>query len=113
MLDWATSLGLVCLNDGRASTCIRPNGESIVDLTWASPLAADRVGNWKVLTNVESLSDHAYIEMTFRKPVHSGPEYPKKWPKIIVTFEIKIEFFHDVHYWKHLLSKFHTYQITL
>ncbi|EFN73574.1 hypothetical protein EAG_10462, partial [Camponotus floridanus] len=33
--EWAAALGLVLLNRGRVSTCVRPQEKSIVDLTWA------------------------------------------------------------------------------
>lgn len=61
--EWAGPLGLCCLNVGSDSTCIRAQGESIVDLTWASPSVARRVGKWKVHTKRETLSDHALISM--------------------------------------------------
>lgn len=32
ILDWMATMDLECLNEGRESTCIRPQGESIVDL---------------------------------------------------------------------------------
>lgn len=51
------------LNRGRVSTCVRWNGESIVDLMWASPSAARMVLNWEVAREMEHLSDHRYIRM--------------------------------------------------
>lgn len=59
--DWAAELGLVLLNEGNSSTCVAPRGESIVDLTWATPAAARLVKRWKVEEEVETLSDHLYI----------------------------------------------------
>ncbi|XP_046742525.1 uncharacterized protein LOC124409153 [Diprion similis] len=53
---WAASLGLCLLNDGATPTCVRPQGCSVVDTTWASPGLAARVTGWRVLTNVENLS---------------------------------------------------------
>jgi len=41
--EWAAQLGLVLLNRGSVSTCVRPQGESIVDLTWAAPSVAAKV----------------------------------------------------------------------
>ncbi|XP_011858527.1 PREDICTED: uncharacterized protein LOC105556065 [Vollenhovia emeryi] len=35
--EWAAAHGLVLVNEGRTSTCVRTQGESIVDLTWATP----------------------------------------------------------------------------
>ncbi|KAL0821003.1 hypothetical protein ABMA28_005652 [Loxostege sticticalis] len=61
VLEWATASGLVVLNVGRVPTCVRPQGESIVDLTFASPSLASRVSGWQVLAESESF---------FRPPEH-------------------------------------------
>lgn len=61
--EWAAELGLCIMNTGTRSTCVRPQGESIVDLTWADPSAACLIRDWRVVTDTESLSDHRYIEM--------------------------------------------------
>jgi len=61
---WAASLGLCCLNTGSTSTCVRPQGgESIIDLTWATPKAAARMTGWRVVTEVPTESNHRYIEV--------------------------------------------------
>jgi len=59
---WAASLGLHLLNVGSASTCMRPQGESVVDLTWATAPAAARVTGWRVVGELTD-TDHCYIEM--------------------------------------------------
>ena len=61
--EWAAELDLQLLNDGSGckNTCVRWQGESIVDLTWASPSAAQKVKQWRVATEMETLSDHRYI----------------------------------------------------
>lgn len=59
--EWLTSSGLVLANRGSASTCVRRQGESIVDLTFVSATIARRVNNWRVLEETETLSDHRYI----------------------------------------------------
>ncbi|XP_067204802.1 uncharacterized protein [Linepithema humile] len=61
LVDWAAALGLCVLNTGSRSTCVRTGGESIVDLTWASPSAARRVTSWWMDEDLESGSDHRYI----------------------------------------------------
>lgn len=58
--DWAAAAGLCCLNEGSESTCVKPQGESIVDLAWASPSAARKVESWRVLSNMESLRPCLY-----------------------------------------------------
>lgn len=35
--EWAEELGLILLNVGGGSTLVRSRGESVVDLTWATP----------------------------------------------------------------------------
>jgi len=57
--------GLVLLNTGHASTCVRPQGKSIVDITMASSSAAHKVNSWRVVDDLrgETLSDHRYLEV--------------------------------------------------
>ncbi|XP_011858651.1 PREDICTED: uncharacterized protein LOC105556181 [Vollenhovia emeryi] len=74
--DWAARLDLHLLNTGTTSTCVRPQGESIVDLTWASPAAAGMVKNWRVAEEYELLSDHLPIEYEFARPDQRGEERP-------------------------------------
>lgn len=59
--DWAIATGLSLLNRGSTNTCVRPQGESIVDLSFATPAVAQRVSDWRVLEGEETLSDHRYI----------------------------------------------------
>ncbi|XP_046976478.1 uncharacterized protein LOC124542591 [Vanessa cardui] len=59
--EWAVSLGLTPMNSGSESTCVRQQGELIVDVTFASIALARRVREWRVETEVETLSDHRYI----------------------------------------------------
>ncbi|XP_018360475.1 PREDICTED: uncharacterized protein LOC108759498 [Trachymyrmex cornetzi] len=61
--EWASAMGMCCLNRGHESTCVRINGESIVDVTFANPIASRRIVNWTV-SKRESKSDHRYIEIT-------------------------------------------------
>ncbi|XP_011173832.1 uncharacterized protein LOC105206000 [Solenopsis invicta] len=63
-LEWAAGLDLALLNRGRVSTFVGGRGESIVDLTWASPGALDRVSAWRVeAAPLGELTDHRLIEM--------------------------------------------------
>ncbi|EFN77128.1 hypothetical protein EAI_10688, partial [Harpegnathos saltator] len=60
--DWAAELGLVLMNTGSTCTCVRPGGgESVIDLTLASPSAARNFREWVVEEERESLSDHRYV----------------------------------------------------
>ncbi|KAG5319820.1 PO11 protein, partial [Pseudoatta argentina] len=63
-LLWAARHGLVLLNRGRASTFVGARGESIVDLTWATPAAAIRIKGWRVDASfLGEMSDHRLIRM--------------------------------------------------
>jgi len=62
--DWARTLGLEVINQGRESTCVRPQGESIIDVTFGSLWVKNSMTSWRVL-DLESLSDHLHIEMEF------------------------------------------------
>jgi endonuclease/exonuclease/phosphatase family metal-dependent hydrolase len=59
--EWAVSTGVVLLNKGSIDTCVRHQGGSIVDLSFASPTLARRICDWRVVEDVETLSDHRYI----------------------------------------------------
>lgn len=59
--EWAAACDLRLLNSGKTATCIRTQGTSIIDLTWASPKATNFIKNWKVREEMESGSDHNYI----------------------------------------------------
>ena len=63
--EWAAELNLQLINEGTYSTCVRWQGESIVDLTWASLAAARKIRSWKVVLDAETLSDHRYIIIRF------------------------------------------------
>ncbi|XP_011858731.1 PREDICTED: uncharacterized protein LOC105556255 [Vollenhovia emeryi] len=80
---WADRLGLHLMNTGTTSTCVRPQGESIVDITWISPAATRIVTAWRVAEDIVLLSDHLPLEMEIRlAPVGGvGPEdgRPLRW----------------------------------
>jgi len=61
--EWAVSMGLILQNRGPTSTCVRPQGESTIDLIWAAPPIARRVTNCYVVTGVYSDSDHLYVQL--------------------------------------------------
>lgn len=63
IIDWLAAQDLRVLNQGSISTCVRWQGESIVDITVGSPVIARRLINWRVADEIDSLSDHQYIIM--------------------------------------------------
>lgn len=80
--EWAAELDLVLLNKGSTATCVRTQGESIIDLTWASPSAARMVKSWKVMTDMEHLSDHRYILIRLETPTaakREGHRLEQRW----------------------------------
>ncbi|EFN84614.1 hypothetical protein EAI_02913, partial [Harpegnathos saltator] len=60
-IGWAAGLGLLLMNRGSTSTCVRPGGWSVIDLTWATPSVAGMFHEWRVEAEDESLSDHRHI----------------------------------------------------
>lgn len=75
--EWAMVSGLLVLNQGSVNTCVRWNGESIVDVTFASPAVARLVREWKVMEGVETLSDHLYIRFDVStNPLTSQSGFP-------------------------------------
>jgi len=83
--DWAAEFDLCLLNEGSIPTCVRPQGCSIVDVTWCTPDLRGEVSSWKVREDIESLSDHQYITMNIGRgsglaPRPSGPSR-SRWPR--------------------------------
>ncbi|XP_069362437.1 uncharacterized protein [Maniola hyperantus] len=84
---WALLSGLSLLNRGAVHTCVRQQGGSVVDLSFAMPAVAGRVTEWKVEENVETLSDHRYIRFEISNtPVSSAfPRGPSNFPRWCVS----------------------------
>lgn len=59
--EWAAECDLRLLNVGGKPTCVRPQGWSIVDLSWATPDLCHSIIGWRVRDDLESPSDHQYI----------------------------------------------------
>lgn len=74
---WIAAHDLCILNRGAVSTCVRWQGESIIDLTLGSPSIVRRLLDWRVAVNLETLSDHRFISVQLRRSkqmrLHSGP----------------------------------------
>lgn len=58
--------GLFLQNNGYEFTFVRRSQGSVLDLTFTSSDIAGLVENWKVLSDVESSSDHLYIEYVIK-----------------------------------------------
>lgn len=67
--DMIHALGLLVCNTGNAPTF---KTSSIIDVTFCSPGLAGRVSDWHVL-DIESLSDHHYVEFKIWPDQHSTP----------------------------------------
>ncbi|XP_018359765.1 PREDICTED: uncharacterized protein LOC108759011 [Trachymyrmex cornetzi] len=82
LCEWASAVDLCCLNTRGESTCVRAQGESIVDITFASPTAAARVNSWRVAPH-ETCSDHLYIEVVLEDTASQikkrGLPRPQRW----------------------------------
>ncbi|XP_025263673.1 uncharacterized protein LOC105248284 [Camponotus floridanus] len=73
--EWAVTHGLVLVNTGTTPTCVRPQGESVIDLTWATPSMVNLIARWTVDVESLTLSDHRYIQIQIGK---SSLLYTKK-----------------------------------
>lgn len=51
LIRWAASRDMVLMNEGNKATCIRPQGISIVDLTWSDANISLYIKNWHVMDN--------------------------------------------------------------
>lgn len=51
------------MNEGKAETCVRAQGSSMVDVTLGTEAVMKIVKAWEVDTNTETLSDHKYIRI--------------------------------------------------
>lgn len=63
MERWVATNDLSLVNEGTNPTCVRPQGQSIVDLTCATAGMSRRVDTWAVLPDYIA-SDHMYIGFT-------------------------------------------------
>jgi len=83
MERWVASNGLCLMNKYGAYTCIRPQGSSIVDLTFVSHVIIDCIGNWRIREDLESLSDHLYINFEIiqanNKKKNPDPSHNRRW----------------------------------
>jgi len=78
---WAAGLGLNIVNIGSKPTCVRHNGTSIVDLTWASGDIFRLLSGWQVLSDVASLSDHRYIAFRVGDPHSRRATVNSRFPR--------------------------------
>lgn len=78
--EWIACRDLRLANSGNAPTCVRPQGESCIDLTWMSADLVGQVLDWSVLEDRETLSDHQMIGFrvaTGGAPVSAPLRYPR------------------------------------
>ncbi|KAL6416347.1 hypothetical protein ACFW04_013546 [Cataglyphis niger] len=75
--EWAAASDLRLLNTGSDPTCIRAQGCSIIDLTWASPGLVRYISSWQVL-DLSTLSDHVYIVVKFDNNRQVDASAPRK-----------------------------------
>ncbi|EEB17940.1 endonuclease/reverse transcriptase, putative [Pediculus humanus corporis] len=63
--QWLDERHLIVWNAKEVKTCVRSTGGSTIDLTISSGSTAARVSDWEVISNFESLSNHAYVAFSF------------------------------------------------
>lgn len=95
---WTADLGLILANNGQP-TCVRPQGRSTIDLTWANARAARQISAWAVKEEVEILSDHLPIEFTVgdignrpRSEANLGWNFAKAdWEELSAAMELSCD----------------------
>lgn len=81
LANWAAELDLRLCNAGDAPTCTRPQGTSVIDLTWARLHENSRISEWTVV-DTETMSDHAYISYTYSSRNDEGDDLARvKYPR--------------------------------
>lgn len=91
LLDWMDCIRLDLLNDGKTPTRRCGTQESYIDLTLCSSIIRRRVHKWKVMDELESLSDHLAIYMEISEETSANSQEDKmrrmrrykpehKWP---------------------------------
>jgi len=61
--EWRNDHSLHIINTLRVPTCIRPQGDSVIDLVFANDRAFGRINNWHT-SNAMPCSDHALISFS-------------------------------------------------
>ncbi|GAB1860854.1 Reverse transcriptase [Camponotus japonicus] len=72
LVNWAERNNLILKNSGDRPTCVRPQGISVIDLTWATANIANRIKDWTVEEGYLSLSDHNYITFIIKGSGRKG-----------------------------------------
>lgn len=101
LIKWTVEKDLRIVNVGNKPTCVRPQGSSIVDLTWASPDLVPYIRNWQVEEEVESLSDHLYITFSIHSGGFSTP-INRSLSRMWSYKDLNRDFFYAVLYWRGL-----------
>lgn len=81
LADLAASLNLLVANEGTTPTYRRSNAESIIDLTFHRIRTPSVMRGWKVLDDVDSASDHFYLQFRLEKfaEADDNPERLRGW----------------------------------
>lgn len=81
LADFAASLDLAVCNVGSVPTYRRVNAASVIDVTFARLRSRSTVGDWCVLEQVYSASDHRYIKFVLNThdPAHVATPPGRGW----------------------------------
>lgn len=78
--EWMATENLTLMNDGKVPTFCRNELFSNPDVTMCSENVAGTVENWRVLDEIESLSDHLYISYEVGNRIEETPTTTgRKW----------------------------------
>lgn len=92
--EWAAEIELCLLNEGNAPTCIRPQGASIIDISWCTKDIRTRIRDSGSQDGDGNLSDHVWIEMIWggagegSNPVRKGREDTPQWKRDKWDFDL-------------------------
>jgi hypothetical protein len=78
LVDFVVSLDLVSCNIGSSPTYVRYNAQSIIDVTFARLEPGVEIRNWRVLSDLNSESDHRYIIYELAR----GPQFKLNTPHV-------------------------------
>lgn len=112
LTEYMEECNLILQNKDNIPTCVRPQGTSIVDLTWATPGIANKIKEWRIEEGYLSLSDHSYIVFRISYGGKKGTEEmeasnEEKMPKVIrwKMETLDQEIFDEVLKWKCKMHK--------
>lgn len=100
LIETVNMFDLRLINKGSVATCVRPQGSSIVDITWSTSDIHSIICNWKVEDDDISLSDHRYITFAVNES-EVAVDSANNYKRIAWSFKkFNADLFHSVFVWE-------------